>query len=101
MKKKNSPLVDPGAARVGVGGRLLLLLREVEVEVAIHGELVPDHLLDVTVEAAGQRLDVEVEVVEQRGVEGAHQLAHHGGGRAGTGRLRVGRRHALRTRGRE
>lgn len=84
----------PAGVRVG-GRRLLLLLREVEVQVAVHGQFVSNDLLDVAVEAAGDGLDVEVQVVQQCGVESTHQLTHHGGGRAGAGRLGVGRRDTL------
>lgn len=62
----------------------LLVGREVELEAAVHVELVADDLVDVAVKAAVQRLDVEVEVVEHGAagaavvaVERAHQLPHH------------------------
>lgn len=43
-------------------------LLKVEVQRAEHGQLVLDHLLDVTVETILHRLDVDVEIIEKSGM---------------------------------
>lgn len=64
----------------------MVMLREVEVQAAVHAQLVLDNLVHIAVEPPVQRLDVQVQVVQQGAVvQGAHQLPHHGGGGRGGG----------------
>lgn len=62
-----------GVHVLGHGVLDVVLRREVEVQAAVHAQLMLDDFVHVAVEAALQRFDVKVEVVEQRVVvESAH-----------------------------